>query len=43
MEIQHSRRVSSDLRYQHRHYDDKIDDSQDGTVSTVLATVSVKW
>lgn len=43
IEMQHSKNVSTELRYQHRHYDDKIDDAQDGTVYTVLATVSVKW
>ena len=31
------------LRYQHRHYDDRIDDTQDGRVNSALATLQVKW
>jgi hypothetical protein len=40
---QHSKRLSSELRFQQRHYDDKIDDTQDGKVSTLLAVLSMKW
>jgi hypothetical protein len=40
---QHSKRLSSELRFQQRHYDDKIDDTQDGKVSTILAALSMKW
>ncbi|HSQ78058.1 MAG TPA: hypothetical protein VLN91_04120 [Nitrospirota bacterium] len=43
IEMQHSKYVSSELRYQYRRYDDQIDDTQDGTVRTVLATLSMKW
>ena len=43
VEAQLSKTVKSELRYQERHYDDRIDNSQDGKVNTILATVSVKW
>ena len=43
MQAQFSKNISSELRYQHRIYTDKIDDTQDGKVSTILATVYVKW
>ena len=43
VEMQFSRFVSSEVLYQYRNYDDKIDDAQDGTMKLVLATVSVKW
>lgn len=43
LEMQHSRNVGSEVRYQFRRYDDQIDDTQDGTVKTILATVSMKW
>jgi len=43
IEMQHSKYVGSELRYQYRRYDDQIDDTQDGTVKTVLATLSMKW
>ena len=43
IEIQHSRDVASEVRYQFRKYDDQLDDTQDGTVKTVLATLSLKW
>jgi hypothetical protein len=43
VEMQHSRNVSSEIRYQYREYDDRIDDTQDGTVKTILATLSMKW
>jgi hypothetical protein len=35
--------VGSEIRYQYRKYDDQIDNSQDGTVNTLLATLSMKW
>jgi hypothetical protein len=41
--VQHSKYLSSELRFQQRHYDDQIDNTQDGKVSTVMATVSMKW
>ncbi len=43
IEMQHSRNVSSELRYQYRDYNDRIDNTQDGTVKTILATLSMKW
>jgi hypothetical protein len=43
LEIQHSRSMSSELRYQQRHYDDKIDSTQSGRVNIIAATVAVKW
>jgi opacity protein-like surface antigen len=43
LEMQITRYVSTDVLYQHRTYDDKIDDEQDGTMQLVLATLSVKW
>jgi hypothetical protein len=42
-EVQLSRTVKGELRYQTRRYDDRIDDTQDGKLNTVLATVSMKW
>jgi len=41
--VQHSKHLSSELRFQQRHYDDQIDNTQDGKVSTIMATVSMKW
>jgi hypothetical protein len=43
LEMQFSRNVGSELRYQHRHYDDKIDNTQDGRVDLALATLHVRW
>ena len=43
VDVQHSRHLSSQLRYQFRRYDDKIDNTQDGKVSMIMATVSMKW
>jgi len=41
--VQHNNFLSSELRYQQHHYDDQIDSMQDGKVSTILATVTMKW
>ena len=43
LEIQHSKTISSEFRYQQQHYDDKINNTQDGRVSIVMATVAAKW
>lgn len=43
MEWQLAKNVSFDGRYQYRDYDDKTDNTQDGWVKTVLATLSLKW
>jgi hypothetical protein len=42
-EMQLSRNVGGEIQYQYRKYDDQIDNSQDGTVNTLLATLSMKW
>ncbi len=43
IEMQFTRNLSSDVRYQYRSYDDQIDNTQDGRVKTVMATLSLKW
>jgi Putative outer membrane beta-barrel porin, MtrB/PioB len=43
IEMQLSRNVSSEIQYQYRNYDDQLDNSQDGKVHTLLATLSMKW
>jgi hypothetical protein len=43
LETQHSNTISSEFRYQQRHYDDKIDSTQDGRVNIITATAAVKW
>jgi hypothetical protein len=43
IETQHTRNIGSEIRYQYRHYDDQIDNAQDGRVKTVLGTLSLKW
>lgn len=42
-EMQLTRLASCEIRYQYRHYDDKVDNTQDGTVKLTLATLSMKW
>ncbi len=43
LEMHYNKDVQGDLRYQQRLYNDKIDNTQDGRVNTILATVSVRW
>jgi len=43
LEIRVSKNLGYDLRYQIRRIDDKLDDTQDGTNQTILATLSWKW
>jgi hypothetical protein len=43
VEIEFSKTINSEIRYQQRSYDDKVDNTQDGRVNTMLATVSAKW
>jgi hypothetical protein len=43
LEMEHSEYVNSEVRYQYRRYDDEIDNTQDGIMKLILATVSVKW
>jgi hypothetical protein len=38
-----SKAMGSAFRYQYRHYDDKLNDAQDGRVHSALATLYVKW
>ena len=35
--------TDGEIRYQYQQYDDKIDNTQDGTFATLLATLSMKW
>jgi hypothetical protein len=43
IEMELGRNVGSEIRYQYRQYDDQLDNAQDGTVKTLLATLSMKW
>jgi hypothetical protein len=43
LEMQHTRYIGSDLRYEYRDYDDQIDNTQDGRMRQILASLSVKW
>jgi hypothetical protein len=43
LELRITRNVDSELRYQHRHFDDKIDNTQDGRVDIALAALHVRW
>ncbi len=43
IEMAFSRDIDSEVRYQYRKYDDKLDNTQDGTEQTLLATLSMKW
>ena len=43
LELELGKYASSEVRYQYRNYDDRIDDEQDGTVKLVLATLSFIW
>jgi hypothetical protein len=43
IEVQHNKYVASELQYQYRRYEDQIDTTQDGTLKTILATLSMKW
>ncbi len=43
VEVQHGKHFSSELRFQQRHYVDKVDSTLDGKVSTIMATLSTKW
>jgi hypothetical protein len=43
LELQFSRNIGGELRYQHRHFDDKIDNTQDGRVDIALAALHVRW
>jgi hypothetical protein len=43
LQIQVNKNMGGEVRYQHRHYHDKIDNTRDGRVNTELATLFVKW
>ncbi len=43
VEVDFTRNVNTELRYEYRRYDDEIDNEQDGTIKTVLALLSLKW
>jgi hypothetical protein len=43
LEVRVTKSLGYDLRYQIRRIDDKLDDAQDGTNQTLLATLSWKW
>ncbi len=43
LELQFSKNSGSELRYRYRHYNDRIDNTQDGRENTALATLYVKW
>ncbi len=43
VEVDLSRTVNTEVRYEYRRYDDEIDNEQDGTIKTILATLSLKW
>ena len=42
-EMQLGRNMSGEIRYQYQKYDDQVDNTQDGTFTTLLATLSMKW
>ena len=43
VEIALGKDIGTELRYQYREYNDKVDSANDGTTQIVLATMSVKW
>ncbi len=43
LELQFSKNSGSEFRYRYLHYNDRIDNTQDGRVNTALATLYVKW
>jgi hypothetical protein len=43
LDMQFSKTLGSDIRYQSRKYDDRADTTQSGQVKTVLWTASLKW
>jgi hypothetical protein len=43
VEAQITKTIGSDVRYQYRQYEDKVDSTQDGRVHTILATLYMKW
>lgn len=43
VEFQATRNFGGEIRYQYRKYDDRVDNTQDGRVKTLLGTASLKW
>jgi hypothetical protein len=43
IELQFTRNLGGEFRYQYRNYDDQIDNAQDGRVKMLLGTASLKW
>jgi hypothetical protein len=43
LEIAFGQNIGTELRYQYREYNDRVDSSQDGTAQFALATMSLKW
>lgn len=43
VEIALGKDIGTELRYQYREYNDKVDSANDGTTQIILATMSVKW
>lgn len=43
LEMRINRNMGGELRYQHRHFDNKIDNTQDGRVDIALAALHVRW
>ncbi len=43
LEVQFNQNTGGEFRYQYRHYDDQIDNTQDGRVNTAMTTLYVKW
>jgi len=43
LELQHTKALGTEFRYQIRKLDDKLDNAQDGTNQIVLATLTYKW
>jgi hypothetical protein len=43
LELQLGKQASCEVRLQHRRYDDRIDDAEDGRMNAALASLYVKW
>jgi hypothetical protein len=43
LEVQFNRNTGGEFRYQYRRYNDQIDNTQDGRVTTAMTTLYVKW
>jgi hypothetical protein len=43
IEMEFGRNIEGEIRYEYQQYDDKIDNTQDGTFASLLATLSMKW